>query len=367
MFSEVVKLIPNVDRASLNRMFQTLNQRFATVAKKFAAGMKNAFKFGGLVGIGASLISKMLNPLQKAEEIINRITGKGDDAVTNAEEFGTEAGKILRLEAIGAAKGVDSDTMRTLLGKFQSALAEEQQLAKDPNAKPGTLREFVGEKDTADAFFKFIQSLGNLGRKDKTRQTLIENEIFGEKLRGKASEFINAPSQDFEDILNKLPTVEELTAAAQKSGSLADMSDLLKAIRESQDFVRKSGLVKESQIKAIDQSERQKLKSEDQTLQRFDSLKSSSIAIQELTEKFDAMATSLLKELAPKLIESINGLTLIFTALQPVILEAKDLLMTGFDRTIQAIGDISTMASTLWAEFKGSALYKFGGRLFGGK
>ena len=47
MYSEVIKLTPQVDRAGLSRMVATLNQRFHGVAKKFGEGLKNVFKFGG--------------------------------------------------------------------------------------------------------------------------------------------------------------------------------------------------------------------------------------------------------------------------------------------------------------------------------
>lgn len=357
MFSEVVKLIPSIDKAGLNRMFQTLNQRFASVAKKFSSGMKGALKLGGLAAIGGALLAKVLNPLEKAEEIINRITGKGDDAATTAQELETTPGKVLRLEALAQTKGVDSDTVRMLLGKFQSALADEKEALKaDPNAEPGTLRAFVGETDMADAFFKFIQAIQGL---DKSRQVVIQNEVFGEKVRGKASEFFNAT--DFEAILRKLPSVESLTAAAEKSGALADLMDFLRAKRDSEDFVRKSGLVDESQIKAIDQSEKMKLRAEDETLRRFDSLKSTSIAVQELTHKFDTLATDIMKELAPKLITALEGLTLIATEMMPIITQAKDLAMEGFDKTIQAVVNMQNWIGTLWNEFKQSRLYKFVG------
>lgn len=359
MFSEVLKLVPSVDRSAMEKMFRTLSQRFATVAKKFGQGMKNALKLSPLIAIGGALIAKLLNPLQKAEEIIDRMTGRGDDAVTNAEEFGTEAGKLIRLEALGAAKGLDAETMRSLLGKFQSALAKEQEVAKDPKAAPGTLRQFVGETDMADAFFKFIQSLQKV---EKSRQVVVQNEIFGEKIRGKAAEFFNAT--DFAEILKKLPGVDKLNSAAEKLGGLADLKDLMAAIRNTEDIVVKSELINKGQIKQIDQSKRNELRGENEDLRQFDSLKSTSIAVQELTHKFDKFATAAMSELAPRLIQSLDGLKMIFEAMTPLLLEAKELLATGFDKTLQAMAKASVWAETAWAEFKSSRIYKFMG---GGK
>jgi hypothetical protein len=380
VFSEIVKLIPSVDKTALNRMFTSLNQRFTSVAKKFGQGMKNAMKLGGLVALGSALIAKLINPLEKAEEIIKRITSKGDDAVTNAEEFGTTEGKLLRLEALGAAKGLDSDQMRVLLGKFQGELAKEQLAARNEKALtpeqraelkakgqepvPGVLRDFIDIPDMADAFFAFVQSLSATGRTDKAKQTVVESTVFGEKLSGKAAEFFNAT--DFEDVLKKLPRVEVLTEAAKKAGALADLNDLLTAVRNAEDFVGKSKLVNEKQIKDLDRAARGEMRSEDQTLARFDALKSTSIAIQELTEKFDQFSTMLIKDAAPMVLESIRGLSALAETLKPIVSDAKDLMSEGFGRLADGLASLSNKIDTMWESFKASRLWRWGGKLFGG-
>lgn len=356
MFSEIVKLVPTVDRSTLNRMFTTLNQRFSSVAKKFGQGMKNALKLGGIAAVAGAFLDKLLNPLQKAEEIIDRILNKGDDAVTNADEFGSDPGKLLRLEAVAAAKGVDAETLRTLLGKFQGELAKEQEAAKDPNAKPGLLRDFVDETDMADAFFKFVQSLQAL---EPSRRTVVQSEVFGEKIRGRASEFFNAT--DFADVLRQLPSSETLAAAAKRAGALSDKKDLQTAIRNSEDFVKKSGLVEESQINAIDQSERNKLIGEDETLKRFDSLKSTSIAIQELTHKFDKFTTDFITDVAPQLVKATNEISKGLTLLMPFLTETKEWAAGAFEKTIEVVANITTTMENLWGEFKSSRVYKYFG------
>lgn len=374
MFSEIIKMIPTVDRAQLGSMFQSLNGRFADVAKKFGAGLKNVFKFGGVFALLGGLIAKLMNPLEKAEEVIDRILKKGDDAMTNAEEFGSDAGKLLRLEALAQTKGVDADTLRQMLGKFQSALAKEQEAAaapariaeqmkteQDPQqlkvlevqlvaakaaaAQGGRLQEFVGETDMADAFFKFIQSLQRL---DKSQQTVIQSEIFGEKVRGKAAEFLNA--KDFAEILKQLPSTEVLREAAAKSGSVADLKDLLQAKRESEDFVKKSGLVNESQVQAIDQSERVKLRGEDETLKRFDSLKSSSIAIQELTHKFDGFVTDFITNVAPSLVNGVNVMSKFAAEFMPSFAEMKGAISTSLDLVVEGMADLVAGVEDLWTK-----------------
>ncbi len=372
MFSEVIKLTPTVDRAGLNTMMQTLNQRFATVAQKFAGGLKNALKFGGIASVAVGLLSKILNPLEKAQELLDKILDKGDNAVTNAEEFQTTPGKLLRLEALGKAKGLDPDTLRQLLGKFQGALAKEQEAAAAParlqqklavetdpskrgllqqqiavaeeeKAKGGVLHEFIGEKDTADAFFKFIQSLQKL---DKPQQTVVQSEIFGERVRGKASEFFNAT--DFAEILAKLPSNEVLSKAAEKTNKVSDLKDLLTAIRESKDFVTKSGLVNDAQVIAVDQGQGIKDTADNETLKRFLTIKNTSESIDRLTAKFDKFVTQMTETFLPELVKGIEAIS----KFVPSVPEVKESIDSVIQKAANATVAIQDSAIMQWIDQK---------------
>ncbi len=406
MFSEVVKLVPQVDGAGLNRMFNDLTKRFDNVARKFGDGMKNALKFGGLVALGGALISRLVNPLQRAEEVIDRILNKGDDAVTNANEFGTSAGNLLRLEALGKARGVEPEVMRNLLGKFQAALSKEQEAAALParlqeklsketdpvkrqqleqdltNAtadknKGGLLHDFIGIKDTAEAFFAFKQSLQSL---DKSQKTVVEGQVFGERVRGKASEFLNSSAAEDKTFLDKLPSSSALSDAAQRTNTLSDKRDELSSAREARDFLTKSFLVSDSHVNALDQSVGLKNKAENEDLRRFDALKSSSIAIQELTEKFDKFVTELSKDVLPELVKGIKAISGFLpstetakdavTSVTDPILQGAAALSVGqlpdalnlSEDTAQALRDdiqgIRNFLEGTWQEFKTSRIYR---------
>ncbi len=377
MFTEVIKLVPTLDRSALSSMFENLSKRFSSVARKFGDGMKSALKFGGLAGIATALISKLVNPLQKAEEIIDRVLNKGDDAVTAAEEFQSTPGKVLRLQALGRAKGLDPETIFNLVRKFQGALAKEQEAiaapekiqrklaeTKDPVQRlalqaelktaretaqqGGVLHEFINEKDIVEAFFKFSQSLSALGRTDKAQQTVAETQVFGEKVRGKAVEFLNAT--DFASILSKLPSAKTLDVAATKTGNLNDLKDLLTGVRETEDFVTKSTLVNETQVKALDQSTRLSDKADNQTLQRFDALKSSSIAVQELTAKFDQFTTDFLNNVAPEMVKGINVLSKFAGEFLPSFAEVKGVVIVGIDKIVDVTSDIYSVFKTIFPD-----------------
>lgn len=368
MFSEIVKLTPSVDKSSLNRMFATLNQRFGDLTKKFGAGIKNVMRFSAGGILSGALISKLLNPLQKAEEVIDRLLAKGDDAVTNAEEFGSDPGKLLRLEALGRAKGVDAETLRTLLGKFQGALAEEKE--NEIAGKPaGLLREFTDETDMAEGFFKFLQSMQAL---DPSRRTVVQSAIFGEKIRGRASELFNAT--DYDPVLAQLPSAEALGKAARVLAGLSDQKDLDTAKREAEDILVKAGLIKPKHVSQLDESARNTMLSENQQLLRFKSLKAASNEIDKLTKAFDKLATTLTNDLLPLVTKSIQGWNHLTSDVIPAIPNAVRNVGQGYTdmmtpyRQFEAdsIDRLTTTLENIWGELKTSPLVKGTMRLFGG-
>ncbi len=381
MFTEVIKLVPTVDRSALQTMFQNLNSRFGSVARKFGDGMKSALKLGGIAAIGSVLLAKLLNPLQKAEEIIDRILNKGDDAVTNAEEFNSAPGKVLRGEAFAKSKGLDPEIFRQLLSKFQGALAKEQEAATAPQrieqklsetndplqrqqlgvqlkaaretaAQGGILHEFLNEKDTVDAFFKFFQSLQKV---DKPTQTVVQNQIFGERTHGKTAELLNTQPGEIAAFFAKLPSLETLNAAAKKTGGLSDKKDELAAIRDLSDFVTKSGLVQESMVVAIDKSQGLANEADNQTLRRFDASKNASIAIQELTAKFDDFATDFVNNTAPLLVSGVKALSKFAEDFLPSFKETKEIIQAGFDKGLELIAKVSNFFGSSPGEVLGQA------------
>lgn len=367
MFTEIVKLTPNLDRSAMNKMFKTLNQRFSDTAKRFGQGIKMAMKLAPFMAIAGAILSKILNPLQKAEEIIDKILGKAGDVTDTAEELGSDPGTFMRMEAAAAAKGVDAATFRMLLGKFQSDLAQERLNEKSeteakargetPKTGPGLLREFTEIEDTSVAFFEFIQSMQRL---DKDMQTIVQNTIFGERVRGRAAAFFN--EKDFAKLFARLPTSEVLSGATKRLDDIGDVRDLDTVVRETEDYVRKSKLIQVGMVKDMDTALRQENKSEDETLIRYDSLKSTSIAIQELTHKFDKFTTELISDTAPMLLKAIESLTAVVTELMPYLSAIKEWTVGAFDSTIEAIANFSVSVDGYWQEFKKSRVYRWFGR-----
>lgn len=359
MFTEFLKIKPQIDRAALSRMVADLSSRFAKVAKSFGGGLKTALKAAPFLAVAGAFAAKLLNPLEKAQGILEKLLGEGDDAVTFAEEFGTDPGKLLQLQAVAATKGLDTDTLRQLMLKFQGALAEEQERAKDPTQAAGTLREFVDETDTADAFFKFIKSLQAI---DKSRAVVVQQEVFGEKVRGKASEFVNA--KDLDQIFSQLPSAKAFREAAERSGALSDRNDLLKSIRNSQDFVTKAGLATDNMVDQIDKSERQALVAEQEQIRKFESLAETSIAIGELTNKFDKFTTELMTNAMPVLVEGVGKLSQFASFIQPIISEYTPVLVAGVQKVGDGITALGFKLQDLWGQMKESALFKYAGKFF---
>jgi hypothetical protein len=253
VFSEILKIKPQLDNSDLNKMEATLGARFKRIAKKFGGGIMSVLKAGGGIAIVLSLIEKLLNPLQAVQETIEKVLKTSDDISTYANQFDTTVGKLSKLTFLAKGTGLADSDLFTLLTKFQGALANAKADKKSPDY--AALKNYVNDKDVADAFFQFIQELKKM---DKNSQVLVQQQIFGEKQVLKMSEFLN---KDFRQLmaqsgLGKIST-GKLGAAVTKSGNLSDMLEGLRAANEARGIIDTSAKINADTIRAIAEREKE--------------------------------------------------------------------------------------------------------------
>lgn len=243
MFSEVLKIKPQLDSSDASKMERNLTQRFGKISKKFAKGLGAALLGGGVTGLALGLIEKLLNPLKETQETIDKMLKQGDDIVTNAKQFGTTAGKLFKLQQLAKSTGLDPDALFMAMNKFQVAVAE----AKADPTKQTSVRKFVDKTDTADAFFEFIQGLQVLGKQDKGKELLVQQEVFGEKQILKMADFLQT---DFSKQMGKVGLLdsEAYTPSLEKLGGLNDRKDELAAGNEAIDMVNKASVINAGMI-----------------------------------------------------------------------------------------------------------------------
>lgn len=264
MFKEILKIIPRLESSDLNKMERSLTQRFGKIAKKFGKGLAGALAGGGIAGLALGLIDKFLNPLKETQEAIDRVLKQGGDIVSNAEQFGTTAGKLLKLQKLGQAKGVDAENINLLLSKFQVAIAE----AKADPTKQTSVRKFVDSPDIAEGFFQFLQAVQKM---DKNSQLLVQQEVFGEKQILKIADFFNSDMGDLTKKIGGAPA-EEYTRGLMRIDYLSDLNDILEARRELQDVLDKSAVINSDMIRQRDVQQKIELERENQRIQSYKSL-----------------------------------------------------------------------------------------------
>lgn len=304
MFKEILKIIPTIDAKDLKKMSKSLGDRFGQIGKKFGKGLIGALAGGGLAGLGLGLIDKLLNPLKETQEAIDKMLSQSDDLVTNAKQFGTTAGRLAKLQAIGQSTGLDAESLNMLLAKFQTSVAEA---AADPN-KQTSVRQFVGEKDTAEAFFQFIQGLQKL---DKNQQVLVQQEVFGEKQLLRMADFLQTDFKDLNKYFANIST-DKLDASANKLGNLNDLKDTLGAVRNLNDMISKGGKINEGMVRSQDAREKLALDRENQQIQSYQSL----ATISEASMKITAIVEKGLLTLTD-LLNRVTGLTEMVKRLAP--------------------------------------------------
>lgn len=265
---ETLLIKPKLDTKDLNNLERQLQTRFKKIAKKFGSGIAGSLKGGGLLGIGLGLVNKLLNPLQEVKDAIDRSITSADDMATNAGQFGTTTGNLYKLSKLGQAAGLEQDTLFTLLSKFQTAVASAKLNPNDPTAS--AVKNFTGEKDTVDGFFKFIQALQKANPEDAV---LAQEQIFGAKSILKTADFLQ---QDFPSLIKKLGlnNISSETISKQQNylAGASDYKDILATRTSIVDDQNKAASITYEMIRSQDKAARLALASEDLKIKSYHDL-----------------------------------------------------------------------------------------------
>lgn len=295
MWSETLLLKPKIDSSTGAAMERNLSARFARVAKRFGGGLKAIVK-GSILGISLGLLNKLLNPLEDLQTKIKELLGAGTDIRDAADRFNTTPGQFKRVQDVAQSIGLSPDALRDLMNKFAMAVETARKEFATPGLKEISgsslaVKNFVGDKDLAEGFFSFIQSLKQATPKIREG---AEAQVFGEKQFGAARRFIEA---DFGKAFGTIgePGTNLLNVAVNKLAALADQQRALQVQRETQDFLNAAGRINGKMIRDIEKAEKLKADRETKQLQSFDDLKKASIAIEEVKGGMETLLIQLNK------------------------------------------------------------------------
>lgn len=285
MFTEILRIKPYLDRATTALMERNLGARFARVAKRFGASLKNVVSGRGLfLGIGLAFLNKLLNPLNELEEKIKSLLGQGTDIRDLADRFQTTPGQLKRLQDVAQSLGVKPDELREMLGKYAQAVETARKEIADPantdSASTEAVRQFVNEKDLAEGFFSFIQSLKAASPEIRSK---VEESVFGERQYGANRRFIEA---SFPQALSNIPSVQRSGKAIENLATQSDLQNQIQAVNQSQDLIAASARITSKMIRDIELSEKLKNDRETKQLESFNDLKKAALAIEEVKNGF---------------------------------------------------------------------------------
>lgn len=237
MFTEILKVKPVLDKAAAKNIETSLNSRFRRVATNFSKGMRDKFKLSA-TAMGAALAgalgAAMLNPIKEVEEKVKQLLDLGAENKMTAEDLGTTAGKLMQLQAVSKAKGLDVGTLNNMLENFQTKRLEAQEkkaLGQSLSADEVLLTSLSG--DTIDAFYQLNRSLKEMDLKDRSR---ITNEVLGGQQRGATKRFLESDwNQEIRNL--GIPGQNVLNASTNKLDKMAARDRQADVRRELNEYV----------------------------------------------------------------------------------------------------------------------------------
>jgi len=266
MFKSVMKVTPKIDKRGLDKMERSLSQRFKRVANGFSKGFAKIFKGGAFIGAALAFVDKLLSPIKEVNEALERTLQSNDSISTFAAQLNTTAGKLQKLQAIvGTGTGLTQDKLLDILTKFQLGLAEER---KTPGSMG--LKDFTEFGDVSDAFFSFIQSMKSANDDDKN---LVTKRVFGDEgVKALAEAYqIDVGQIMKQSGLDKV-SFEALDKSIEKIAALSNMSDALKAGRQTRDIIDKARVLNEGIIRSREDKAALDLKRENERFKSYQNL-----------------------------------------------------------------------------------------------
>lgn len=242
MFTEILKIKPQLDQSDLRKMERSLSGRFTRVAKTFGRGLSKIFKGGALLGGLNLIIDRLINPLKEVQETIDRLLGVSSNLSTFASQLNTTSGNLAKLQALATRAGIDQTRLLDLLTKYQTELGRAR---IDPKRET-PVRQFTDIADTAESFFQFVQSLQ---RVDNTLRNVIAQRIFGERVLVETADFFQL---DFDEQFRKLGldtlSSATLTQRIERVAELEGLDKILRAQRELREIDKAGQILTEGII-----------------------------------------------------------------------------------------------------------------------
>jgi hypothetical protein len=195
---------------------------------------------------------------------------------------------------------VTNENIDLLLTKFQGAVAQAKQNPNDPNNS--AVRNYIGENDTAKAFYNFILQLQKM---DKNQQVLVQQQVFGEKQILKMAEFLQ--DTGFQESAKSLEKVN-FAKAAKGAESLAELNDRMAAnrtVNELRDLTNKAAVIDRSTIANVNQSEINALRRENGRIGRSAQAFTAEERMAEIQDNVEKLTTELITQL-PILMDGLN-------------------------------------------------------------
>jgi len=312
VFTEVLRIKPVLDPAGAAQMEANLGGRFRRLSTSFGRGLKGAIK-GSFLGISLGLLARFLNPLEKLEDKIRKLLDEAKTQGDLADEFNTSPGKLRAIQDVAGTLGVTPDSLKETLNKYAQQIEKAREELADPTAKLSdstrALKNFANDKDLAESFLQFAQSLKTTGQSDKgvgqvytktgvrdrtaqeTREAQ-ERAVFGETLKGQQKRLIDA---NYADAFKKQPAgVAKLDEAYKNLGEREQQDRNLRINRETADFLKSSKQITPTVVTSLSDAEQKKIKKDQEDMKYFNDFRRAQDAMDRVTILVENLGKALL-------------------------------------------------------------------------
>lgn len=225
----VLNIDPKISSEDAKKTEQQLNSRFRKVAKnygddmekqnnKITSGFSSKMKMAlsklrvGWIALAGAVASVLTNPFDEVDSKLNELLAKFDNTATRAQQWGVDATRYWLYQQVGSIAGV-KDT-----GVLDNALLRiADKLEQARTGEDDTLKNYLGEKDIIDVFYKLAQEWNKM---TPTARAASMADILGAR---QANQFAELVQSDWNELAKTALAGYAPRAAQARINTLGDL------------------------------------------------------------------------------------------------------------------------------------------------
>ncbi|MDR0676644.1 MAG: hypothetical protein LBF97_06360, partial [Elusimicrobiota bacterium] len=249
-----------------------------------------------------NLLQKLVQPFEKSNAILNDQLAQADNISTRAAQYNTSAQKYYASQKVLNTFDIQESSLDMMLKHFRERLGEAK--LADQKGEKTLLSNYIGETDTLQAFWDFIDYLQNL--KDKDVRDKLAGDILGSREEKVLGELLGSNKTDMQEIFQRLfkgVNFEKLGSEIDRMGIIQGEQAALAARRDIENMNNRAKYINSKNVNKQNKFEKTKDQVNTQNMKFYGNY----VDMMIMLEKMNKISSDALNGILKSVTDIVNG------------------------------------------------------------